>query len=42
MEDALSIFRLVQGKDVFEAFYKRHLARRLLLERSKLPQDGNT
>jgi len=34
MEDALSIFRLVQGKDVFEAFYKRHLARRLLLERS--------
>ncbi|KAL1843690.1 hypothetical protein VTJ49DRAFT_390 [Mycothermus thermophilus] len=31
---ALELFRFVDGKDVFEAFYKRDLARRLLLGRS--------
>lgn len=30
----LDLFRFVQGKDVFEAFYKKDLARRLLLGRS--------
>lgn len=28
------LFRFVQGKDVFEAFYKKDLAKRLLLGRS--------
>ncbi|KAJ1973935.1 hypothetical protein H4R35_003855 [Dimargaris xerosporica] len=31
---ALTLFRYLQGKDVFEAFYKRDLARRLLLNKS--------
>ncbi|CAO3695339.1 unnamed protein product [Rhizopus microsporus] len=30
----LTLFRFVQGKDAFEAYYKRYLAKRLLLERS--------
>ncbi|KAK9766943.1 hypothetical protein K7432_003615 [Basidiobolus ranarum] len=30
----LVLFRFVQGKDVFEAFYKRDLAKRLLLNKS--------
>ncbi|KAL8338298.1 hypothetical protein RB601_006469 [Gaeumannomyces tritici] len=34
LDKALELFRLIEGKDVFEAFYKRDLARRLLLERS--------
>lgn len=38
LEDTLDkiivIFRFVQGKDVFESFYKRDLSRRLLLSRS--------
>ncbi|CAG9461420.1 unnamed protein product [Pedinophyceae sp. YPF-701] len=34
LHGALALFRLIQGKDVFEAFYKRDLARRLLLGRS--------
>lgn len=34
MEEALALFRLIQGKDVFEAFYKKDLARRLLTGRS--------
>ncbi|KAL9627957.1 MAG: hypothetical protein Q9164_007439 [Protoblastenia rupestris] len=32
--NVLDLFRFVQGKAVFEAFYKRDLARRLLLSRS--------
>lgn len=28
------LFRFIQGKDVFEAFYKNDLARRLLLGKS--------
>ena len=31
LDAALALFRFVEGKDVFEAFYKRDLARRLLL-----------
>ncbi|VDN25866.1 unnamed protein product [Gongylonema pulchrum] len=34
MDDVIMIFRFVQGKDVFEAFYKKDLAKRLLLGRS--------
>jgi cullin-4 len=34
LDQALELFRFVDGKDVFEAFYKRDLARRLLLGRS--------
>lgn len=34
LEQALELFRFVEGKDVFEAFYKKDLARRLLLSRS--------
>ena len=34
LDSALELFRFIEGKDVFEAFYKRDLARRLLLGRS--------
>jgi cullin-4 len=34
LDHALELFRFIQGKDVFEAFYKRDLARRLLMARS--------
>lgn len=34
LDQVLDLFRLVHGKVVFEAFYKRDLARRLLLGRS--------
>jgi len=34
LDAALALFRFVQGKDVFEAFYKRDLAKRLLLART--------
>jgi len=34
LDQALELFRFIQGKDAFEAFYKRALARRLLLDRS--------
>ncbi|KAL5612870.1 hypothetical protein BROUX41_004051 [Berkeleyomyces rouxiae] len=34
LEQALELFRLIEGKDAFEAFYKRDLARRLLMDRS--------
>uniref|UniRef100_A0A0N5A7K2 Cullin-4 n=1 Tax=Syphacia muris TaxID=451379 RepID=A0A0N5A7K2_9BILA len=34
MDDVILIFRFIQGKDVFEAFYKKDLAKRLLLGRS--------
>jgi cullin 4 len=34
MDRALVLFRFVHGKDVFEAFYKKDLAKRLLLGKS--------
>lgn len=34
LDRALTLFRFIQGKDVFEAFYKKDLAKRLLLGRS--------
>ncbi|KAJ1338929.1 hypothetical protein BSLG_006564 [Batrachochytrium salamandrivorans] len=34
LDQCLAIFRLVQGKDVFEAFYSKDLAKRLLLDKS--------
>ena len=34
LERALTLFRYLQGKDVFEAFYKKDLAKRLLLGKS--------
>lgn len=34
LDQALELFRFIQGKDVFEAFYKKDLARRLLMDRS--------
>ena len=34
LDQVLDLFRFVQGKAVFEAFYKKDLARRLLMERS--------
>lgn len=34
LDQALNLFKVVNGKAVFEAFYKRDLARRLLLGRS--------
>ena len=34
MDRVLILFRYIQGKDVFEAFYKRDLAKRLLLNKS--------
>lgn len=35
LADALDLFRFVQGKDVFEAFYKKDFARRLLMGRTQ-------
>ncbi|EGT55762.1 CBN-CUL-4 protein [Caenorhabditis brenneri] len=34
VDDAIVLFRYLRGKDVFEAYYKRGLAKRLFLERS--------
>jgi len=34
LDCGLELFRFIQGKDVFEAFYKKDLARRLLMGRS--------
>ncbi|CAK7224091.1 Serine/threonine-protein kinase tel1 [Sporothrix eucalyptigena] len=34
LDQGLELFRFIQGKDVFEAFYKKDLARRLLMGRS--------
>lgn len=34
LDRALELFGYIQGKDVFEAFYKKDLAKRLLLGRS--------
>uniref|UniRef100_A0AC34QXM2 Cullin family profile domain-containing protein n=1 Tax=Panagrolaimus sp. JU765 TaxID=591449 RepID=A0AC34QXM2_9BILA len=34
MDRVIVLFRFIQGKDVFEAFYKRDLAKRLLLGKS--------
>ena len=34
MDELIQLFRFVHGKDIFEAFYKKDLAKRLLLHRS--------
>jgi cullin-4 len=34
LEQCLALFRFIQGKDIFEAFYKKDLAKRLLLSKS--------
>ena len=34
MEDILTLFQFIEDKDVFERYYKTHLAKRLLLGRS--------
>lgn len=34
LDQALELFRFIEGKDVFEAFYKQDLARRILMSRS--------
>lgn len=34
LDQGLELFRFIEGKDVFEAFYKKDLARRLLMARS--------
>ena len=34
MDKVLILFRFAQGKDMFEAFYKRDFAKRLLLNKS--------
>ena len=34
LDQVLDLFRFIQGKAVFEAFYKKDLARRLLMDRS--------
>lgn len=34
LDQAVELFRFIEGKDVFEAFYKNDLARRLLMNRS--------
>ena len=34
LDDLMQIFRYLLGKDIFEAFYCKKLAKRLLLERS--------
>ena len=34
MDKALILFRFIQGKDIFEGFYKKDLAKRLLIGRS--------
>ena len=34
LDRAMALFRHIQGKDVFEAFYKKDLAKRLLLSKS--------
>ncbi|KAI0390250.1 cullin-4A [Xylariaceae sp. FL0594] len=34
LDKAIELFRFIEGKDVFEAFYKQDLARRLLMGRS--------
>mmetsp|Transcript_1741 Transcript_1741/g.2670 ORF Transcript_1741/g.2670 Transcript_1741/m.2670 type:complete len:801 (+) Transcript_1741:58-2460(+) len=34
MDKVMTLFRYIQGKDVFEAFYKKDLAKRLLLGKS--------
>ncbi len=38
LERVMVIFRFINGKDVFEAFYKKDLAKRLLLARSVSPE----
>ncbi|RKF80571.1 Cullin-4A [Golovinomyces cichoracearum] len=33
-DQVIELFRFIEGKDLFEAFYKKHFARRLLMARS--------
>ncbi|KAG4304576.1 hypothetical protein PORY_001969 [Pneumocystis oryctolagi] len=42
MDKILELFRFIQGKDTFEAFYKRDLAKRLLLNKSASIDAENT
>lgn len=35
LEKVMTLFRFIQEKDVFEKYYKQHLAKRLLLNRSR-------
>jgi len=37
LDRVMVLFRFIQGKDVFEAFYKKRLAKRLLLGKSSSP-----
>lgn len=34
LDKTITLFRFLQDKDVFERYYKQHLAKRLLLNRS--------
>eukprot|EP00124_Ichthyophonus_hoferi_P003179 Ihof_evm7s261 gene=Ihof_evmTU7s261 len=34
LDNVMVLFRFIQGKDIFEAFYKKDLAKRLLLQKS--------
>eukprot|EP00123_Amoebidium_parasiticum_P013570 comp22032_c0_seq1/m.31981 comp22032_c0_seq1/g.31981 ORF comp22032_c0_seq1/g.31981 comp22032_c0_seq1/m.31981 type:complete len:752 (-) comp22032_c0_seq1:260-2515(-) len=34
LDNVMLLFRFIQGKDIFEAFYKKDLAKRLLLQKS--------
>ncbi|VDK80163.1 unnamed protein product, partial [Cylicostephanus goldi] len=34
LDKAMALFRFLQEKDVFEKYYKQHMARRLLLDKS--------
>jgi cullin-4 len=34
LDDILMLFRFIEGKDIFQAFYKRDFAKRLLLNKS--------
>jgi len=34
MNDSLTVFKFIESKDIFEAFYKKDLAKRLLLGKS--------
>jgi len=34
LDKAMVIFRFIQGKDIFERYYKKHLAKRLLSNKS--------
>jgi cullin-4 len=42
LDRALVLFRHIQGQDAFEVYYKKYLARRLLLERSSNDEQERT